>query len=112
MIQKVINGNNEKLKPRINMTTKGSSCKQIIIPMSNELGKRFTKDSSSHIININHALKNIKSNICTDYISSDNKGIIITTNNIALNSNLQEIEKYIKNSLKDNNNSIAFPRLP
>ena len=87
-IQKVINRNNKKPKLRINMTTKGSLYKQVIIPISNELGKRFTKDSSSHIININHALKNIKSNICTDYISSDNKGIIITTNNVTSNSDL------------------------
>ena len=112
MIQKVINGNNEKPKPRINMTTKGPLHKQVIIQMSNELGKRFTKDSLSHIININWALKNIKSNICADYISSDNKEIIIVTNNVTSNSNLQKIEKYVKHSLEDNNNNITSPRLP
>jgi len=111
-IQKVINENNTKPKPRINITTKGPSCKQIIIPMPNELGKRFTKDSASHIININCILKNIKSNICADYISSDNKGVNIVTNNIASNSNLLEIEKYIKQSLNNNSNTIASPRLP
>jgi len=111
-IQKVINGNNAKPKPRINMTTKGPLCKQIIILMPNELGKRFTKDLASHIININYILKNIKSNICADYISSDNKGVNIITNNIASNSNLLEIEKYIKQSLDNNSNTIASPRLP
>ena len=79
--------------------------------MSNKLGKRFTKDSSSHIININRALKNIKSNICANFISLDSKGIIIATNNVAPNSNLQEIEKYVKNSLEVNDNSVASPRL-
>ena len=79
--------------------------------MSNKLGKRFTKNFSSYIININCALKNIKSNICADFISLDSKGIIIATNNVALNSNLQEIEKYVKNSLEVNDNSVASPRL-
>ena len=94
------------------MTTKGPLCKQIIILMPNELGKRFTKDSASHIININHILKNIKSNICADYISSDNKGVNIVTNNVTSSSDLQEIEKYVKQSLDNNSNSIAMPRLP
>jgi len=111
LIQKVINGGNAKPKPKINMTTKGLSHKQIIILMPNELGKRFTKDSAAYITNINCILKNIKSSICVDYISSDNKSVSIVTNNITLNSNLQEIEKYIKQSL-DDNNSIAPPRLP
>jgi len=87
-IQKVINGGNAKPKPKINMTTKGLSHKQIIILMPNELGKRFTKDSAAYITNINRILKNIKSSICVDYISSDNKSVSIMTNNITLNSNL------------------------
>ena len=111
-IQKVITGSNNKLKPRINMTTKGPSRKQVIVPMSNDLGKRFTKDSFSHIININRTLKSIKSNTCVDFICTDNKGIIISTNNVVSNSDLQEIEKYVKNSLLANDDSIAFPRLP
>jgi len=111
-IQKVINEKNDKLKPRINMTTKGPLHKQVIIPMPNELGKKFTKDSASHIININHALKNIKSNICADFIISDSKDIIITINNVASNSDLLEIEKYVKNSLEDNDNIVSSPRLP
>ena len=87
-IQKVINSSNNKPKPRLNMTTKGPLHKQVIAPMNNDLGKRFIKDSAAHITNINHALKNIKSNVCTDFICADNKGIIITTNNIVSNSNL------------------------
>ena len=108
-IQKVINSSNDK--PRLNMTMKGPSHKQVIVPMNNELGKRFIKDSVSHITNINHALKSIKSNICADFIYADNKGVIISTNNVVLNSDLQEIEKYIKNSLQTNDNNIASPQL-
>jgi len=106
-IQKVINGSNDKAKPRLNMTTKGSSCKQVIIPMSCDLSKRFIKDLSSHVININRTLKSIKSNICTDFICADNKGIIISTNNVAANSDLQEIGKYVKKSLATNDDSIS-----
>jgi len=107
-IQKVIN---DKAKPRLKMTTKGLSCKQVIIPMSCNLGKRFIKDSSSHVININWALKSIKSNICADFIfiCANNKDIIILTNNVATNSNLQEIEKYVKMFLATNNESISSP---
>jgi len=111
-IQKVITGSNNKPKPRINMTTKGPSHKQIIVPMSNDLGKRFTKDLSSHVININHTLKSIKFNTCVDFICTDNKGIIISTNNVTSNSDLQEIEKYVKNLLSANDDNIASPRLP
>ena len=82
-IQKVINGSNDKAKPRLNINTKGLPQKQVIIPMSCDLDKRFIKDSSLHVININRALKSIKSNIC-----ADNKGIIIVTNNVAVNSDL------------------------
>ena len=111
-IQKVVNGSNNKPKPRLNMTTKGPSRKQVIVSINNKLGKRFIKNSVSHITNINHALKSIKSSVCADFIYADNKGVIISTNNVVLNSDLQEIEKYIKNSLQTSDNNIAFPQLP
>ena len=96
LIQKVINSSNSKPKPRINMTTKGPSCKQVIVPISNNLSKKFTKNSSIHVININQALKGINSKTIVDFIRVEDKGIVITTNNISLNSDLQEIEKYVK----------------
>jgi len=85
------------------MTTKRLLQKQVIIPMNINSANSFIKDSSTHIININRALKNIKSNIMADFICVDNKGIIITTNNITSPLDLQAIEKYIKSS---------SPRLP
>ena len=42
-IQKIVNGLNDKPKPRLNMTMKGPSHKQVIVPMNNNLGKSFTK---------------------------------------------------------------------
>jgi len=53
LVQKVINGLNNMPKPRINMTMKGFSYKQVIIPMNSKLSKKFIKDSSMHVININ-----------------------------------------------------------
>jgi len=64
--------------------------------MNNEVAKRYLKDISIHIININCALKNIKSNVIADFIRVDDKGIIITTNNVASPSDLQKIGKCIK----------------
>ena len=52
-----------------------------------------------HIININHMLKTIKLNIMADFICIEDKSIIISTNNIASPSNLQEIEKCVKSLL-------------
>jgi len=47
--------------------------------------------------NINYLLKDIKLEICTDFIWSNNNGIIITTNKIVSTSNMKTIEKYMKN---------------
>ena len=93
------------------MTTKSPFCKQVIVSMFNNFDKRFTKNSLSHIININCALKSIKSNTCVDFICVNNKEIIIFTNNVILNSDLQEIEKYMKNLLLANNDNITSFRL-
>jgi len=94
------------------MTTKSPSQKQVIISMSNNITKEFIKDSSLHIVNINHALKAIKSSTIANFICVKNKGIVIMTNNILSGSNLQEIEKYIKNSLSSNADKVLLARLP
>ena len=87
VIQKIISGQ-DKPKPKINMTTKGLSHKQVIVLMKDNNTSNFVKDSSIHVFNINHSLKNIKSSMMADYIHIDSKGIIITTNNIASPSDL------------------------
>ena len=51
-IYKIVNST-LKSKPRIQMTTKGSSRKQIIILMSNDNILKFMKESLFHIANIN-----------------------------------------------------------
>jgi len=47
-MQKVINGSKNKVKPKINMTTKGPFRKQVIILINNNIAKEFIKNSSSH----------------------------------------------------------------
>ena len=112
LVQKVINSDNSKPKPCISITTKGPLCKQVIIPISNKLAKKFLKDSSMYIININHALRNILSNTIADFIYVEDKGVVITTNNVSSQSDLQEIKKYIKNYLTTNAEQVSSPRLP
>jgi len=87
-VQKIINGINDKPKPRLNMTTKGLSYKQVIVPINNDLGKRFVKDAANYVTNINCSLKSIKSNVCANFISADDKGVIISMNGITSNSDL------------------------
>ena len=70
------------------------------------------KDASTHVININRALKSIKSNIIADFIRLDDKCIIIFTNNVANPSDLQEIERCVKNSLVVEEDQIESPKLP
>jgi len=97
-VQKIICGD-QKPKPCINMTTKGPSHKQVIVPMNSENARKYMKNVSSHVININRALRSIKSNIIANFIRLDNNSIIISTNNITNASDLQKIERCVKNSL-------------
>ena len=46
-----------------------------------------------------------------DFIHVEDKGIIVTTNNVSLGLDLQEIEKYIKNSLSSNIDKVLMARL-
>ena len=47
-MQKVIIGSKDKVKLKINITTKGPSRKQVIILINNDIAKEFIKNSSSH----------------------------------------------------------------
>jgi len=110
-VQKIISGVT-KSKPCISMTTKGPSKKQVIIPMNVEHTKYFIRESSSYITNINSAFKNIKLNIMADFIQTDVKGVIISTNNVMSPLDLQKIEKYVKSTLCIVADQIDSPRLP
>jgi len=64
-----------------------------------------------YIANINKFLKDIKSEISADFIHSNNKRIIITTNKIAFTSDMNIIEKYIKELNDVNLSNIMSSRL-
>jgi len=83
---------NPKFKPRIQMTTKGPSRKQIIISMSNNNNNLFIKNSMTHITNINRLLRNAKSEVAVDFIRSNLIGLVIVTNKVAIQSDLQIID--------------------
>jgi len=100
-------------KPKlcINITIKGLLHKQVIVPINIDNARKFIKDSSTYIIKINRALKSIKSNVMADFIQINNKGIVISTNNVASPLDLQEIKRCVKNSLCVEADQINFLRL-
>ena len=79
------------------MITKNLFRKQIIISMSSANISKLISISGKHITNINRALKNIKSEILANFVPADHRGLIITTNKVASQSDLNTIKKYIKN---------------
>jgi len=94
------------------MITKGFLCKQIIIPMSSNNAERVMAWSNVHVININRFLKGIKLEVVVDFIRSDNKGIIITTNQVVVISDLNIVKEYMKNLNDVDSSNIMSPRLP
>ena len=72
----------------------------------------FIKNSSVHISNINKALRNIKSEIVTDFVCLNSRSIIITTNKVLSTLNLQTIKRYIKNVNNIKSNQVETSRLP
>ena len=92
--------------------TKGISKKQAIIPISLLNAERIIVKSNKHFANINRALKNIKFNIVADFIYVDNRGMVIITNKVAANSDLDTIEKYIENVDEVDTSEIMSLRLP
>ena len=101
-----------KPKPRIQMTMKGPSRKQIIIPMSKENINSFIKNSLLHISNINRQFCNAKSEILIDYIWAESLGITVVTNKVSQPSDLLLIDQYIKNSNNVNALQVEELQLP
>ena len=86
-----------KPKPCIQMTTKGPSRKQVIIPMAKDNIDKVMKNSSIHVANLNRNLRNTKSEVSVDFIHSNPLSIMVVTNRVSLNSDLLTIKKYVKN---------------
>ena len=113
-INQVNNIVNESSKPKlkIQMTTKGPSRKQVIIPMSKENVDLFIKNSLLHVTSMNRQLQNAKSKILVNYIWAEPLGITVVTNKVAQSSDLMLIDQYIKNSNNINALQVEELRLP
>jgi len=57
-------------------------------------------------------LKGVKSEVSADFICSNNKEVIITTNKVVATLNLNIVEKYIKEFNNINSNNIMSLQLP
>jgi len=97
---------------KVQVTTKGPSRKQAIIPVHNDLVENIMGDASTHMFQINALLKNVKSSMHSEFIHPCSGGIAIVTNNIPNPSDLSIIEKYFKSVEGINSNDIPSPRLP
>ena len=107
-IQKVINNEGKKNKPKFNMTTKGPLNKQVIITMSSNNSEKMIVKANAYVSNLNKFLKRVKSEY---FIYTDNKRLLITTNKVVVTSNLNIIKKYIKDLNDIDYNDIESPRL-
>jgi len=94
------------------MTIKGPSRKYIIILMSSKNIMKFIMNSSLHVANINRSLRNAKYKVLADFIQSDSLGIMVVTNKVALQLDLQIIKHYVKNIDNINSLCIEVSQLP
>ena len=72
----------------------------------------FMKNLSLHIANLNRTLHNSKSEVLVNYIWSENSGIMVITNKVALQSDLSIIDNYIKSSNDINSLQVEELHLP
>ena len=109
---KIKNSNRGMKKHKINMTTRGQSRREVIIPMTRANAELIVNSAHIHTTNINKCLKNSNSNIVTDFIHFNTNGIIITMNKPASDLDLSTIKKYLKSVQNVILESIESPRLP
>jgi len=108
---KAKNSGRSMKKPKINMTTREQSRREVIIPMTKANAELIVNSAHIHVSNVNKCLKNSKSDTFADFIRFNINGIIITTNKLASDLNLSTIEKYLKNVQNVNLDSIESPCL-
>jgi len=114
-VRKMLNIKNREMgmkKPKINITTRKPSRREIIIPMTKVNAKLIINFAHIHISNVNKCLKNSKSDIIADFIRININRIVITTNKPASNLDLSTIKKYLKSIQNINPDSIKSPCLP
>ena len=83
-------------KSKIQITTKGPSRKNILIPMDASNKSRILSEANIHVSQLNGLFKSYKSTINIDCICKSWNGITITTNAVAASSDLTFIKQYFK----------------
>ena len=68
--------------------------------------------AGDHVININHTLKGIKSDVIANFIRLDFRGLIVVANKVPASSDISIINNYVKNSFSSDANNIQDARLP
>jgi len=100
------------VKRKVQITTKGPSRKQVIIPISSQQADIIMNNAGFHVSSINNQLKGIKSTIQVEFIRPSAQGVIIITNNVLAASDLSIIERYVKFIEGINQKDVLAPRLP
>jgi len=77
--------------------------------LNNIKKERIMVKSNVHIFNINILLKEVKFDVSANFMCSNNKGTVITTNKVATSLDLNIMEKYIKEVNVINTSNIMSP---
>ncbi len=77
---------------------------KLLLPMSSDNSAAFLKDLSAHVSNLNRLLGNAKTEVMVDFIRSNPIRLVIVTNKVVVQSDLQIIDQYVKKS--DNINEL------
>jgi len=114
--KKIIEMNNissgkTNIKPKIQITTKGPSRKNILIPINANNKDCILNNANTHVSQLNTLFKSYKSTINTNCIRESWNGITITTNTVASPSDLNIIKQYFKGIDNLEAQDIS-PRLP
>ena len=100
------------IKFKINMSTKRSSRKQVIIPISESNTNIIGSNASFHINSINRYLKETNLNTLANFIHMKKFDIIVTTDQAASVQDMNIIEKVLKEAKNVNWDLIKSSHLP
>ena len=97
------------IKPKIRITTKRPSYKQVVILMNKSNRKVIMKQANFHINNINKHLKYANSKNFANFVCLENNGVVITTNQTAFAQNISIINNCIREIENINSKYIDTP---
>jgi len=96
---------------RIQITTKGPSRKQAIVPITKKCADLIMNETSMYVGLINGLLRSTKSNTCSEFIKPCPGSISIVTNNVSAPSDLSIVKKHFKSINSINEDESLPPHL-